>query len=184
MNALERAAGALQGINNSVLGICRLAVILIVGGLAVLLSCAVFWRYALNNAIPWSEEAAKYLMVWLTFVGAPVALRDGAHVSIDVLPAALSGRARQVALFLINVVIILVCVMLIWQGGLFAKLGARQVASSFQLSMFWVYLAVPLGGFLLLLVSLGHALRALIGIGDPDRGLVESHDSYAEEVRE
>ena len=75
-------------------------------------------------------------------------------------------------------------IMLIWQGGLFAKLGARQVASSFQMSMVWVYGIVPVGAALMLFVALEHALRALIGIHDPDNGLQSDHTAIGDEIRE
>lgn len=184
LNGVERAAGAVERINDGLAIVCRYAVILIVAALAIILSCAVFWRYVLNNAIPWSEEGAKYLMVWLTFLGAPIALRHGGHVNVDLVVNALFGRSKQFLLLLINLVVISVCIMLVWQGGLFAMLGARQVASSFQLSMAWVYGVVPLGGALLLLVAVEHALKAFLGLFDPEKGLTETHDSFADEVRE
>ncbi|MEZ5823777.1 MAG: TRAP transporter small permease [Geminicoccaceae bacterium] len=184
MSGIEQAAVWFGRLNDRLSAVCRYAVMFIVATLAIILASAVFWRYALNNAIPWSEEAAKYLMVWLTFLGAPVALRHGGHVNVDLVVNALSGRPRQFLLLAVNLVIIAVCLMLIWQGGLFAKLGARQVASSFQLSMVWVYGIVPLGGVLLLFVAIEHALRALVGIGDPDKGLKDTHEGLAEEVRE
>jgi len=71
--------------NYVLLWLCRYALMTVVAVLAVILIAAVFWRYALNNAIPWSEELSKYLMVWLTFLGAPIALRHGSHINIDLL---------------------------------------------------------------------------------------------------
>jgi TRAP-type mannitol/chloroaromatic compound transport system permease small subunit len=69
-------------VNDGLLALCRYLIIAIVAGLAAILISAVFYRYALNNAIAWWEEGSKYLMVWLTFIGAPIALRTQAALAI------------------------------------------------------------------------------------------------------
>ena len=85
MRAVDAALAGLTRLNDGLLAVCKHLVIGLVAALAFILIAAVFWRYALNDAISWSEEGSKYLMVWLTFVGAPIALRHGAHVNIDLL---------------------------------------------------------------------------------------------------
>ena len=180
-------AGLVDGLgrlNGGLLVVCRWLVILIVAALALILSVAVFRRYALNNAIPWSEEGSKYLMVWLAFMGSPIALRHGDHVNVDLAVGWLRGRTRQVLFLLAHLIVIGAAGVLIWYGLLFAKQGVRQVASSFQMSMVWVYAAVPIGALLMLLVSLEQALQALMGIFDPERGFVEDHASAVDEIRE
>lgn len=184
MKALEKAADELERINAWLLWICRFLVINLVAVLAVILACSVFWRYALDNAIAWSEEGSKYLMVWLTFLGAPIALRHGAHVNIDLLPKMLSARAQQAALLLVHLIIVTTMAILAYKGIGLAELGARQVASSFNLSMVWMYAAVPVGALFLLLVSLQQGLRAFIGILEPGRGLVLDETAWGEEIRE
>lgn len=184
VTGLAELVNGLGRFNATLLVVCRWLVILIVAALAVILSVAVFRRYALNNAIPWSEEAAKYLMVWLAFMGSPIALRHGGHVNVDLAVAWMRGRARQVVFLVAHLIVIAAVAVLVWQGFLFAKQGVRQVASSFQMSMVWVYAAVPLGAGLMLLVSLEQALRALNGIFDPLRGYVDDHESAIDEIRE
>src|SRR5574342_985894 len=64
-----------------------------VNGAAVALFCAmvvvttlgVFFRYVLNNALPWAEEADRYLFIWLSFVGASITMRHKAHIAVDLL---------------------------------------------------------------------------------------------------
>ncbi|MCB2055982.1 MAG: TRAP transporter small permease [Geminicoccaceae bacterium] len=183
VNALAAAASGVGRLNDAILWVCRWAVILIVAALAVILGAGVFWRYVLNDAIAWSEEGSKYLMVWLAFLGAPIALRHNAHVNVDLLVALLPGRARQASHLLVAVIILATMGVLVWQGALFAAQGARQVASSFGMSMVWVYGVVPAGALLMGLVALEHGLKAAVGIRDPDRGFKEDH-AYAEEIRE
>lgn len=184
MTGMAELANGLGRLNGALLVACRWLVILIVAALALILSVAVFRRYALNNAIAWSEEGSKYLMVWLAVMGSPIALRHGGHVNVDLAVAWMRGRLRQMFFLLAHLMVIGAAAVLIWYGFLFAKQGARQVASSFQMSMVWVYAAVPIGALLMLLVSIEQALQALMGIFDPDRGFVEDHESAIDEIRE
>ena len=64
-------------------------------------------------------------------------------------------------------------VMLV-KGWSFAELGARQVASSFNFSMVWMYIAIPVGSALTALVAIELALKALLGIADPEQGIDEN----------
>lgn len=171
MHSIERTADRLARFNDALMRACRYLIILIVGALAVILIAAVFWRYVLNSAISWSEEGSKYLMVWLTFLGAPIALRQFAHINIDLLNKAMAPRIQQVLHLLVSLIIVFTMVVLLWTGVGFTKLGMRQVASSFNFSMFYMYVAVPIGAGLTCLVAIEHALRALVGVGDPERGL-------------
>ena len=184
MTALALAAAFFARINDHLLRACKYIIISIVGLLAVILIAAVFYRYALNNAIAWSEEASKYLMVWLTFLGAPIALRHAAHINIDLLVKLFSPRGRQAFYLVINLVIIATMGILLWKGWAFAELGARQVASSFNLSMVWMYVAVPIGSALTCLVAIELALKAAIGVADPTEGIDESVTAVIDEVRE
>ena len=70
----------------------------LVGATAVITCVAVFFRYVLNAALPWPEEVAGYLLVWISFSGAYVALRRGRHISfgalVDSMPPAVARAVR------------------------------------------------------------------------------------------
>jgi TRAP-type C4-dicarboxylate transport system permease small subunit len=181
MNAFAGLASGLERVNDRLLLACRWLIITIVAVLAAILIAAVFYRYALNNAIAWSEEGSKYLMVWLTFLGAPIALRQAAHINIDLLVKLFPPRGRQAFYLGINLVIIITMGILLWKGWEFAELGARQVASSFNFSMVWMYIAVPIGSALTCLVATELSLKALCGIADPVNGIDESMSAIVDE---
>ncbi len=173
----------LAEVNSSLLVLCKYLVIVLMALITVIMSCSVFWRYVLNDAISWSEEATKYLMVWLTFLGAPIALRHGGHINIDILLEAVPPRFKQFLLLVINLIIVATMTIMVWKGYGLAEMGARQVASSFSISMVWMQSAIPVGSALILLVALEHALRALHGIANPDEGL-NLEAVWADEIRE
>lgn len=184
MRGVAAVAAGVERLNDTLLWLCKYLIIAIVAVLAAILISAVFYRYVLNDAFAWSEEASKYLMVWLTFLGAPIALRHAVHINIDLLVQLFPPRGRQVFYAVIHLIIIATMGILFWKGWAFAELGARQVASSFTLSMVWMYLAVPVGSALTCLVAAEHVLKALCGIADPERGLSEDHSAFVDEARE
>ncbi len=171
---LTRILGVLEKFNRFVAMICRKLIIALVAALAVILVAAVIFRYGLNSSISWAEEGCKYLMVWLTFLGTPIALREFAHINIDLILKILPGRASQFMHLLINLIILFTMSVIFWYGIKFTQLGMRQVASSFNLSMFYMYVAVPLGAGLTCIVAIEHVLRAMRGVIDPKQGIVDN----------
>ena len=180
MRAIAAAAGSLARANDQLLFLCKHLVIIIVAVIAVIMVAAVFYRHALDNSITWAEEGCKYLMVWLALLGAPIALRHAAHINIDLLVQLFPPRGRQAFYLFIHLIIIATMGLLFWQGFIFAQSGARQVASSFNLSMVWMYIAVPIGSALTCLVALEHSLKALCGMVDPSQGLTEDHTAIVD----
>ena len=101
MVALQAVLGLLAGVNSYVLKIGRWfgfgALLLMV--VAILLQ--IFFRYVLNNALPWPEEAARALMIWMMAMVAPTAYRHAGFVAIEMLPDMLSRNLRNMLLLAI-----------------------------------------------------------------------------------
>ena len=74
MRALEYCVHRLAALNRLSIAGCAHLVVVLVAGITVIVCAGVFWRYVLNDALAWSEESAKFLMVWLVFTGSPIAL--------------------------------------------------------------------------------------------------------------
>ena len=150
---------------------CRLGTIALMSAIVVVISAGVFWRYVLNDALAWTEEIAKYLLVWLTFVGAPLALRSGGHIAVEVLPGMLPPRLRSALQALILSVVVAVLLVLAHQSWGLAMNARIQTAATFELSLMWVMLAVPLGSALMVLVGVDMLLRSLAGMvaADPSQ---------------
>jgi len=172
MQVIRSVVDVLGAINSALLFVCKYLIILIVSAIAIILIAAVVYRYGLGSAISWAEEASKYLMVWLTFLGTPIALRNFGHINIDLLVKVMPPRMQQLLYFVVSVIICFTMGVVLIKGWSFAEMGARQVASSFNLSMWYMYIAVPLGSALTILVAIEQALRSLMGIANPAAGLI------------
>ena len=161
----------LQAVNRVTLFICKYATITLVATITIVVCAGIFWRYFLNNSLAWTEETAKFLMVWMVFIGIPIALKTGAHAAIEALPNALPEKSRQTLYAFIYLFLIVLMTLLIQQGWLFAYNARSQETSTTQISMMFVFISMPIGGVLTLLVSLELFIQAIIGIYQPQKGV-------------
>ena len=96
---------------------CRWINLLIALALAVMVVMVfgnVVLRYAFNSGIAISEEVSRWLFVWITFLGAIVAMREGGHLGMDMVVSRLTGRTRRAALLLGHVLVLVCCGVLLW----------------------------------------------------------------------
>ena len=112
MSALLGLARALGWINATLLAVGRWLGAVCMAAMVVIILVQVFWRYVLNNALPWPEEAARFLMLWATGFMAPTAFRRGGFVSIEILVRALPRMAASV----LSLGLLAICLVLLWVG--------------------------------------------------------------------
>jgi len=126
---------ALDGFCRVLEGIIALALAIMV----VLVFGNVVLRYAFNSGITVSEELSRFFFVWLTFIGAIVAMHDGSHLGMDAFVSKLSRRGKIVCLVLCQAMILLCSVMLVWGTWRQHEVNATTMAPVTGLSMIWVF---------------------------------------------
>ena len=114
----------------------------------------VFTRYALNDPLFWTEEMIRYTTVWLTFVGAAAASRFGDHMDMNLFLGIQNSRFQALHQASLNLIVLVFCGLLIWQGSIYCLLNGKQTSPATGLPMLAVYSAVVVGGVLLAVVSL------------------------------
>ena len=174
----------LQVINRLVLFICKYATITLVAAITVVVCSGVFWRYVLNDSLAWTEETSKFLMVWMVFIGIPLALKSGAHAAIEALPNALPEKGRQAMFAFIYLSILVLMAILIQQGWLFAFNARNQETSTTQISMMYVFISMPIGGVFMFLISLELFIQAIFGIYKPSEGVHQKSDETSQPFAE
>ena len=132
----------------------------LMAGIAIVTFLQVVLRYLFGVPLAWSEELGRFLLVWLTFIGAGVLVRlpDG-HPAVDTLPQALPGRARYVVERASRLLVIVACVAMGWGGARMTQVQWTQTSPSLELSMGMVYLCIPVGAVLGVLWGVGILLR-------------------------
>lgn len=135
MKQLDKILGTIEDF----LGVTFLA------GMVILIFMQVVLRYCFNHALNWSEEGARYLMIWCTGFGISASVRVGANIGIQAIVDALPGKAGKAVRLLCEVLTLLIFAFLTWAAALFAKTAwiSGQLAPSLQIPMFYIYLALP-----------------------------------------
>lgn len=129
----------------------KAALILLLGAMALIIFANVVLRYTTRESIEWAEEVARYLMVWLTFLGAGPVLRYGGHIAIDNLQDSLPHQAAVAIRCVIAALLFGFFGFMVWFGALYVQRAQFQLTPTTQISMGWVYSAIPVGGLLLAL---------------------------------
>ena len=127
--------------------------------LVTVVAAAVFWRYVLNDSIVWAEELSRYLFVWISFLGGGLGVGTNIHVGVDSVVELLPARPKLVVQIAAEFLIVAFTVVLIWVGWQFMMFGMRSDALLLPIKMGHVYMAVPAGGFVMLVNVLLNVAR-------------------------
>jgi len=141
-------------------GYCKLIGYLIAAMLAVMVVLVfgnVFMRYAFNSGFTLSEELSRWLFVWLTFLGAVVALRNNGHLGTDMLVGRLGATGKRVCMG-ISLLLMMYCLWLIFKGSYDQTVVNWDSTSAvMEVSMGWFYasgMAMSILGGLIILSDL------------------------------
>lgn len=111
----------------------------------------VLLRFIFNNPLTWGEEITLALYVWVVFIGASSAIKRNGHIGMDFLVTRLPDKAKNIAAIIRALVIYGVCLyVFVYLGYQLAIQAGAKVTSVLQLSYFWIDLAVPIGGILMM----------------------------------
>jgi TRAP-type C4-dicarboxylate transport system permease small subunit len=139
----------------------------LVAGLTALMAgvvlLGVFTRYVLNDPLPWTEEAARYALLWLSWLGGGLALRRGAHIAVEFLLEAIpSAATRAVLLFAGRFAAIFFLAICVWYGLVLVQRVSFQSTIALGISMQLPYASVPVGSILMIY----HMLVVMLGPRD------------------
>lgn len=124
----------------------------------------VFTRFVIGRPSSYTEEAARYMMIWVGLLGAAYAAGQKSHLALDLITARLHGaRKRWSEIFIHSAALLFAAVALIG-GGIrlvWIQLSLGQKSAALQLSTGYVYVAVPLAGVFIALYSLMLLIEAI-----------------------
>lgn len=127
--------------------------------MAAVVAAQVFFRYGLNQSLFWSEELARYQLVWLSFLGATVAYRRQANPSIDALHRRLPPGAQRATAVVVHLCALALFSVMVVYGAQFARFVRAQISPALHLPKWLPHAVIPLSGAILFL----HALTFLAG---------------------
>ena len=144
--------------------------------MVVLILAQVFFRYVLNDSLPWTEELAKYMMVWVACLVAPWAYRENLNVSIQMFAEALPLKLRQLSELLISILVILVSGIFFFESIEFWQGGLTIYASSMPLKLAYFYACTPFAFGAIYLVGFERLIEQLYCFFVGTELILEEHD--------
>ena len=121
-------------------------------------------RFLLRDPSSFTEEIARYLLVWVGVLGGAFAVGTRIHLAIDLLPSKLGGRRKVLLELFIETCIFIFAALVLVVGGsglVWLTLDLGQTSAALQIPLGFVYLVLPLSGFLMMFYSALHGAEAL-----------------------
>ena len=170
----------LVGFNTIILRLGRKLAWIAIGLMVIIILIQVFFRYGLNSALPWPDEAARFLMLWMTGFIAPSAYRWGGFVSIDMLLSRLPSKIGNIASLMLLMISLLVLVVGLQFGLKHVESGWLFSSSSLKwplhligmeatrVKLAWMYMSLPVGLALMTLVNVELIIKNFLRRWNPD----------------
>ncbi len=125
-------------------------------------------RFVLEQPAEWTEVLIRFSLIWMVFLGIPMAFRQGAMVSVDVLYRWSPAPLRRMLDAVVALAALTLIGIILWWGWDYAQRGGVQTMAGLEsLSMFWAYLAMPVG-------ALFSVLGILANWADPQRNELDT----------
>jgi len=179
-NKIEKALGKLAGLLSNLAGVIMLAIVACV-------TYQIIGRNILKIPTPWTEEVARYLLIWLTFIAAPVVLYRGEHLMVDLFYSKFPPKTRQIVHLLSDLFILVFVLYLLYYGTVLCMDPKIQrfLSPAARIPRVWVYAALPVGAALLLIYILSDIIQTLLVIAGKREdtssfGLVDENVTLAE----
>ena len=149
--------------------------------LLALLACdlllGVISRFAFRAQVEWTEELACYLLVWVGIVGAAAAFAKKKHLGLDALVTFFPESSRRKAAIISDTVCLLFTSLVFLYGGMMVTIQAfkiYRISPALQLPDGFVFLALPVAGFFMVIFQIESLLQSVYG--NPDSGNLDSAD--------
>lgn len=129
--------------------------------ICLIVFAGVFFRYFLHIGLGWTEELSRYLQVWMTFIGATVAVKRWSHFQLTIVDQIIPEGARRYTRIAAIVVVMVLAAIMIRHGIDITRVSWNQSSPYMDWNIGYLYLVVPISGVLMELFAIGHLVRAV-----------------------
>lgn len=159
MHKLSSAISILSDITNKLIS---KFVVLLMFLLSLLLGVAVFYRYALNDSIYWSNEVSRYILTYIVFLGSTMAHKHKVHIRIDVIFSHISVKSRKFLEIAIALSFLFFWVLIIAGSIKLLPLFMIQTTATLQIPYAIPFMALPLSAVIWILYCLDDLLKEVL----------------------
>lgn len=147
---------------NKVYRIMEIILVSIFGLLVIDVLGQVFSRYILNTSFAFTEELARFSLIWLSVLGAAYLNGKREHLSMDFLYQKFSGSTKKKVLLFIELCIFLFALIVMVIGGfnlVYTTLHLGQLSGTLRIPLGYIYAILPVSGLLIMLFSVYHTIK-------------------------
>ena len=122
----------------------------------------VFSRYVLESSVSWTEEYARFSLIWISIIGAAYLHAKREHLSMDFIYEKLSAANKKKTAILIEVLVILFALIVMVIGGfnlVYTTLHLGQLSGTLRIPLGYIYSALPISGLLMMCFSVYHIIK-------------------------
>ena len=141
--------------------VCSWGMVITGIAMTIIILIQIFFRFVIYRPVPWSEEAARYLMIWLGMLGSVMALRKGRHIGVTALVDALPRRISGIIVYVVRLTMIGFMGIIGWEGVKLAVFNYPQLSAAMEISMMIPYMAIPVGAFMMIVDLVAELLHEL-----------------------
>jgi TRAP-type transport system small permease protein len=156
---------------DAIIAALRVVIVVQATGIFAIAIFAVVARYIFGGAVSWSEEVPRYLLIWISFLGAAICVDRKEHIAFDILYDHLAAAPRAVLAWIINLLMLAFGFVMFWWGIVFVEDFGGDLMETIPFKNYWYYVAMPISGALIVLFIVRNRLNAVFAIpGTPAEG--------------
>ena len=140
--------------------ICGAVCVLCFATMTLVAILGVFFRYIMQSPFMWTEEVARYLLVWLGFTAINIALRQNRHIKVEIIAKLVPPVVAKIVGYLVDALVAFFFIVLLKQGYLLT-VNNIMTASTLPLSMSWILASVPAAAALTLIQLLLNVIKKI-----------------------
>jgi TRAP-type transport system small permease protein len=148
---------------DGLVAVVRLVCIVLATALFLIVIAAIVARYGFGQAVSWTEEVPRYLLIWVSFLAAAVCVLKREHVGFDLLFDALPPRPRRALAVFISLLILGFGWVVFRYGIVFVQDFGSDLMETIPYTNYWYYPAMPVSGFLIMVFALKLIIDAVHG---------------------
>lgn len=144
----------MKTLNDILMQVCRLLIMIMVPVMTLVVFAQVVMRYVFLSPFIWAEELARYLLVWISCLGAAYGLREGVHIAVMFFYNWLGRRLRMGVTLFIHLIVLAFFLVCCVAGTIIAAAQWTQISPGLQIPMTWAYASIPASFAIMTLFSL------------------------------
>lgn len=138
--------------------------------MGIVLTVQILLRYFFNAPISWAEELARYLQIWITFIGIGYGFRKSSHIALTLLKDKLPRKIGIIVSLVNNMIMIFSCGLVVYISPIFLT-QQNKLSSAMHVSMQLVYCVIPIGFIIAIFYLLADIVRNIKIWDHPEEAL-------------